>query len=155
MNRKIKNTFMSLMAMFAFVGSANAQHAVEGYWKSIDDETSTPTAYWKLEVRDDQLIGVLVTYPDQKPDDVCDACTGKAKKFRDQPRIGAEFLKLEEEKDGTWEDGYIVDPNKGELYKAKVWEENGDLMVRGYIGFLYKTQVWKKASQEEAEAGVF
>lgn len=153
MSKKLVKTLALLATMAA--GSACAEQAVEGYWKSIDNETNKPTAYWKLEVRDNTLEGFLVTYPDQKADDVCDVCSGETKEFKNKPIMGTAWLHLEEVDDGTWEDGYIIDSGKGKKYKAKVWEENGELMVRGYIGFVYKTQVWQKASKEEAETGAF
>jgi uncharacterized protein (DUF2147 family) len=30
------------------------------------------------------------------------------------------------------------------VYKAEIWVEGGTLKVRGYVGFLYKTQTWLK-----------
>ena len=42
--------------------------------------------------------------------------------------------------------GTILDPEDGKVYKAEVWVEDGKLKVRGYIGFLYKTQTWQKGS---------
>jgi len=42
----------------------------------------------------------------------------------------------------TWEDGDILDPENGKVYRCKVWVEQGNLMVRGYIAFLYRTQKW-------------
>jgi len=45
----------------------------------------------------------------------------------------------------TWEDGDILDPENGKVYRCKVWVEQGNLMVRGYIAFLYRTQKWLPA----------
>ena len=32
------------------------------------------------------------------------------------------------------------------IYKAEVWNEDGKLKVRGYLGVFYKTQTWVKGS---------
>lgn len=32
----------------------------------------------------------------------------------------------------------------GKDYKCSIWLEDGKLKVRGYIGFLYETQTWKR-----------
>jgi uncharacterized protein (DUF2147 family) len=47
-------------------------------------------------------------------------------------------------KDGNeWSGGKILDPKKGKIYRAKMWIEDGDLMVRGYLGPFFRTQTWK------------
>jgi len=41
-----------------------------------------------------------------------------------------------------WQDGKILDPNNGKFYSCKIWLENRNLEVRGYIGFFFRTQQW-------------
>ena len=51
-------------------------------------------------------------------------------------------MKAEE---GEWDDGTICDPKNGKIYGCKMWFEEGDpntLKVRGYWGFIYRTQEW-------------
>lgn len=138
-------------ALFLSIAKAEPTHDVEGYWKSIDNKTFKPTAYWHLFVRDNVLYGYLVAYPDMKPDDICETCPGE---FKDKPQLGTPWLKLQKRThDNKWEDGYIIDSGKGKKYKAKVWFEDGKLKVRGYISFFYETQEWSKATKDEAEKG--
>ena len=40
--------------------------------------------------------------------------------------------------------GTILDPKEGKVYTCKLWVENGDLMVRGYIAFFFRTQTWHR-----------
>jgi uncharacterized protein (DUF2147 family) len=124
-----------------------AQSTVSGYWKSIDDQTGEVTAYWKLEVMDNQMLGYLVNYPGMKPDNVCMECKGELQEFFEKPISNTAWLKLSKNRDGIWEDGYIIDSGKGEKYKAKVWVEDGKLMMRGYIGFFFRTQTWLRTDQ--------
>ena len=60
-----------------------------------------------------------------------------------------------EDDSGTWEKGYIIDPDEGEMYDAKVWMEDNKLHVRGYIGIFFDTQTWLKSTKEEAYSGAF
>ena len=46
--------------------------------------------------------------------------------------------------DETLENGTILDPENGKIYKCKIWLEDGKLKVRGYIMFLYRTQTWHR-----------
>jgi uncharacterized protein (DUF2147 family) len=53
------------------------------------------------------------------------------------------------EKDGEeWEaEDAILDPKTGDIYDCKVWldEDNVNILnVRGYIGFLFRTQTWHR-----------
>lgn len=42
----------------------------------------------------------------------------------------------------TWSGGTILDPESGKVYDCKLWVEDGQLKVRGYIAFFYRTQTW-------------
>jgi uncharacterized protein (DUF2147 family) len=35
-----------------------------------------------------------------------------------------------------------MDPKKGTVYDCKMWIEDGNLQVRGYIAFFFRTQTW-------------
>jgi uncharacterized protein (DUF2147 family) len=132
-----------------------AEAPIEGYWKSIDDQTNSITAYWKIEIEDEHLRGYIVNYPDAKPDDVCIECTGELDEFFEKPVRGTAWLDLSNNDNGEWNDGYIIDSGKGEKYKARVWLDEGKLMMRGYIGFFFRTQTWLRTNQADAEQGVF
>ena len=46
-------------------------------------------------------------------------------------------------KDGDeWGDGSILDPENGKVFDCKLWVEDGDLKVRGYVAFFFRTQTW-------------
>ena len=42
-------------------------------------------------------------------------------------------------------DGSILDPENGKVYRCKIWVEDKQLKVRGYLGPFYRTQSWLKA----------
>lgn len=50
--------------------------------------------------------------------------------------------------DGELTNGKLYDPKSGKNYKGKLWIEEGNLMVRGYIGFLYETQTWTRVKEK-------
>jgi uncharacterized protein (DUF2147 family) len=48
--------------------------------------------------------------------------------------------------DKEWIDGKLYVPYEGETYNCKMWLENPKtLKLRGYVGFLYETEIWTKA----------
>lgn len=145
--------FALCLAAFAFVGGAlftslpkaDAAYPVEGYWKSVDDETGKATAIWYFSVSGGTLYGKIVKVPGQSDDVKCTVCKGW---YKNKTVVGTNWLKLKEvDGDGVWSNGNIIDSGSGKVYKCKVWAEGGKLKVRGYIGFVYRTQTWIRTSK--------
>lgn len=65
---------------------------------------------------------------------------------RDQPLTGMVFLKDFVYDNGTYTGGTIYDPNNGKTYQCKMWLQNGDLKVRGFIGIslLGRTELFER-----------
>ena len=71
-----------------------ADPRIPGYWKSIDDQTGKVTAFWKLEIKDNRLLGYLVNYPGMKPENVCVECTGELQEFFEKSISNTAWLNL-------------------------------------------------------------
>lgn len=125
-----------LMSTFAMAGATSpAGHT----WKTIDDETGDAKSYVQIVEVNNRLYGTVIKLL-QDPSARCEKCEGDKK---DKPIQGMVVL-WGLKKDGEeWSGGKILDPKKGKIYRAKMWIENGDLMVRGYLGPFFRTQTWK------------
>jgi uncharacterized protein (DUF2147 family) len=55
-------------------------------------------------------------------------------KLRHIKIVGLEFLKNFVFDEDEWVDGKVYDPESGNTYSCKMWLENGDIMLKGYIG---------------------
>ena len=55
-----------------------------------------------------------------------------------------EFMEGLIKDDQEYGDGNILDPDNGKVYRCKIWIEDNQLKVRGYIGPFYRTQSWLK-----------
>ena len=66
-------------------------------------------------------------------------------KLRSRKLMGVNILSGLTKKSEKWEDGRIYNPKNGKNYKCSIWLDGDKLKVRGYIGFLYETQTWKRA----------
>jgi len=66
------------------------------------------------------------------------------KKLQGRKLMGVNILSGLSKKKDKWEGGQIYDPHNGKSYKCSIWLEGSMLKVRGYIGFLYETQTWKR-----------
>lgn len=139
----------TLAAFFWLTGivEANAQQKEKfvGRWKTIDDETGKAKSIVELTLRNGKLYGKVVEILNpEKRNKVCDLCSGNKK---DKPILGMEIVwdMQWDADDSEWEDGIILDPNKGSEYDCKMWLDESDpnkLNVRGYIAFLFRTQYW-------------
>lgn len=136
----MKNILFLSVALF--LSSSLHGQSITGTWKTIDDETNEAKSYIDLFMGDGKLYGKVSKLLKSAPDKRCDKCPGERK---DQPILGMIVLVNMKEKEGYWQSGDILDPEKGKWYSCKMWIKDGDpntLVVRGYIGPFYRTQYW-------------
>lgn len=73
--------------------------------------------------------------------------------LRSRPIIGLQIVEgFHYDGDNVWVDGSIYDPKKGKTYSCKMTlRDDGDLFVRGYIGFSFigRTTTWKRVESSE------
>jgi len=129
-------------------GLVLAQMTPVGAWHTIDDETKEV----KSEVRIVDNGGVLsgkvtkLLRKEAKLDAVCDKCTDDRK---GKPLLGLEIIRGAKKADGkeVWEDGKILDPEKGSIYSLRLTPIDGGkkLEVRGSIFGIGRTQTWVRA----------
>lgn len=136
-------TFFILLSILGSL--ALSAQSISGKWKTIDDSSGKPRSVVEIYEKEGKYFGKIIKLfraPGEDPDPVCDECPGKRK---DQKVIGMEIITgLEYEEDSEeYEDGEILDPENGELYDCKLWlSEEGNLKVRGYLLFFFRTQTW-------------
>lgn len=140
----MKKFFLLLMATVGFAVISFAQTSVEGRWKTIDDATGEMKSIVEISIKNGKLYGKIVQLKaDSDPNKVCTECTDHRK---GQKILGMEIISGLSKDGDVWEgDDGILDPENGKLYDCKIWVEEGKLQVRGYIGFLFRTQTWVKA----------
>lgn len=134
-----------IILVFSF-SIATAQNDIFGKWKTIDDETNKPKSIVEIYEKNGMAYGKIIKLfkePGEDPDPLCDECEGEK---HNQKVIGMEIINEMEKDDDEWEGGTILDPENGKVYKCKIWVEEGELKVRGYIMFLYRTQTWLRES---------
>ena len=131
-----------------FVFQISFGQQVEGYWKTIDEDGNEKSIVKIYKTEEGTLEGVIEEVLDPKKKDfVCVKCNGDKK---DQPLEGLKIIENMRPDDEEWNDGSITDPNNGKTYDCKLWldeDEKDVLKVRGYVGFFYRTQSWKKVDK--------
>jgi len=135
-----------IVACFCFSFSGFSQ-TIFGKWKTVDTkdiEKSIVEIYKNDETVFGKIIEVLL---DKDKNSKCSDCKGED---YNKPVLGMTIIKNLKKRGDYYKDGTIVDPNNGKIYKLRLCldENNKDiLIVRGYIGFFYETQYWKRVKE--------
>ena len=136
--------FFFLSVLVALTSMVSAQ-SLAGRWKTIDDETGRVKSVVEMSERDGQFFGTVVELfrlPEEDQDPHCEKCDDDRKDMR---VLGMDIVRNMEVEEDEWDEGTICDPKNGKVYGCKMWFEEGEpntLKVRGYWGFIYRTQEW-------------
>src|SRR5215467_9844403 len=136
--------FFLVLIVFLATGPALAAPSPIGKWQTVDQKSGKVTSDIEIYDQSGVLFGKIVALTDpnnkQGNQKTCIACTGPDK---DKPILGLVVLK-DFKSSGDRYKGTILDPQDGNIYAAEIWVEDGNLKVRGYVGFLYQTRTWLK-----------
>lgn len=139
------------LALCILFSSTLAGQSIVGKWKSIDDHTGKPKSIVEIFQKGDLFYGKVVKLfrePGEDPDPICKECEDYRK---DKKIIGMEIISemKYDANDDEYVQGEIMDPENGNIYECKLWlDDSGNLKVRGYVAFFYRTQTWLPYSGE-------
>ena len=136
---------MRKLLLFVILGIGTTVFAQSpiGKWDTYSDEDGQKKSTVEIYKVGDKLYGKIVyIYDESKRNDVCDKCTGDKK---GKPIMGMIIIDGLEKDGKEWGDGKVFDPTKNKYYDCKIWlEGNDNLKLRGYVGWFYRTQTWKR-----------
>jgi uncharacterized protein (DUF2147 family) len=135
-----------LGALFVILPLSVSSQSIVGKWKTIDDNTGEQKSVVEIYEKGEKIYGKVLTIfpgPNDDPDPVCDKCNSDDPRFNKRI-IGMEIIRSMAKDGDEYEDGDILDPENGKVYRCKLWVEGDDLKVRGYWGPFFRTQTWKR-----------
>jgi uncharacterized protein (DUF2147 family) len=139
----MKSTIFTICAVL--LSSIILAQTAAGKWKTIDDETGRVKSIVEIKERNGLMYGKVVelfrlSNEDQNPK--CNDCSDDRK---GKLVMGMEILRDMKWNGSMYKNGSICDPKNGKVYTCEMWLKPGDpntLIVRGYWGFIYRTQNW-------------
>ena len=140
--------FKNIVAACVLLGASGlvaAQMTPVGSWHTIDDETKEIKSEVQIVDNGGVLSGKVTKLlrKGAKQDAICDKCSDDRK---DKPVLGLEIIRGAKKAEGkdVWEDGKILDPEKGSTYSLRLTPIEGGkkLEVRGSLFGIGRTQTW-------------
>lgn len=144
-----------LLLFFFLLTSLNAE-GIEGYWKSLNDETGKTECVVAIYKYHDKYYGRIVATYDKE---------GVMKETWENPKerapgiLGNPYycgldLLWDLKYSGKSYKGKVVDPQKGKIYRAEVWlDPKENLILRGKLLCFGRNKTWPPALESDFGKG--
>ena len=140
----MKKLVVIILVLFSMNFYAQSRGVV-GKWNTIDEVTGKAMSVVEIFEYNNKIYGKVIDILNPKNrNNTCKDCPGED---QNKPILGLIIIKGLV-KDGTeYNDGKILDPKTGKLYKCYIeLESTNKLKVRGYLGIslIGRTQYWER-----------
>lgn len=146
-----------LVASMVLAAPAGEPSAV-GLWEQVDENSGRAESWFRITEKNGVYQGNIVKIFPKPGDDpnekwLCSKCEGEE---RNAPVLGLALIKGMQRKGMNYENGTIMDPRDGTVYRAlmRLSPDGKQLEVRGFLGFalLGRSQMWNRLPDNALDA---
>ena len=130
--------------------------SIAGFWKTINEKTLMPECIIAIYEHRGQYFGrIILTYrADGSLQDTLYNPEKRALGVLGNPYYsGLDIIWGLRKKGGFYTGGSILDPLRGNIYRAEAWKEKDRLVVRGIWFIFWRNQTWPKALDADFPEG--
>jgi uncharacterized protein (DUF2147 family) len=140
------------------VAAPSGEPSAVGLWEQVDENTGKAESWFRITEQNGVYQGKIVKIFPKPGDDpnekwLCTKCEGDE---RNAPVLGLSLIKGMQRKGMSYENGTIMDPRDGQVYRAlmKLSPDGKQLEVRGFLGFalLGRSQMWNRLPDNALDA---
>ena len=115
-----------------------------GFWQTMDKQTKQPTSVIAIYPYKGKYYGrIIATFNKGVLQETVDHPQSRAPGMEGNPYYcGLDIVWVVEPQGKGKYKGYVVDPENGKVYNAKLWREKGNLILRGEVFVFGRNEVW-------------
>lgn len=149
MNRTLNLLFCLTLTLLPLCLCAEG---IVGLWKTVNENTKQPESIIAIYKYGNEYYGkIIATYDRQGNfEEYGEKRQSRAPGVQGNPYyVGLDII-WGLKKDGNhYTDGKILDPEKGKIYGAELWNDRGNLVVRGKLFIFGRNQIWPPATDAD------
>lgn len=135
---------LTLLALLSFGRIASAED-IAGFWQTLDDKTKQPTSVIAIYEYEGRYFGRIIASFNDKGEinDTIYKPVGHAPGVKGNPYYcGLDIVYDAQLNHQDKYEGHIIDPREGKEYRAEIWREDQNLILRGEVFIFGKNMTW-------------
>ncbi len=153
MKRDMKNI---LFAFLLLAKTLIAASSVQGFWKTVNEEGVAQSIIAVYEHNGLCYGRIIATFSETEPGKIDDSIYNPVKRAPGvvgQPHYSGLDIIWNLENAKWVHKGQIMDPQRGKVYRAELWTDGPDLIVRGKLLMFGRNQRWYAVTKEDLPEG--
>jgi len=146
----LKKTLLSFF-IFSILSSILFAEDLSGFYQTIDKKTKLPTSVVAIYLYEGKYYGRIVATCNKQGivEETVDHPESRATGIKGNPYYcGIDIIWACAPEKGRYK-GFVFDPREGKKYDAKIWKENGNLILRGEVFIFGRNETLRPFPKEK------